>query len=199
MRAFVWIVLIAIARPVAADVLKMRQVDSTNLHIANDEGAIHWSEDLAITVDLGAKSRVGVVSKGTRGEHNMYVVNNGTYNTDDTVTWLTTWRGTWKIAKDTLTLDLAVVKDTCTAVRDERGTKTPKTCTAASKLAVITCTAATVGVEIGAKLKKTAAWRCAPDDASSVGESPASWLLGKDRCIEVRGGRMMPMSFGPCS
>lgn len=191
-------VLVAMVATADAEVLRMRQVDSTNLHIAGNRGAIHTRDDTTITVDLAAKGRVDVTSKGARGEHDMYVVNNATYNTDDKTTWLTTWRGTWKITKDTLALDLSLVKDTCVAVREEGSTKTPRTCAAASKRALISCTTERVDVEVGAKKQAVSAWRCAADGTSTLGESPRSWVLGKDRCIEVHGGRKTTMSFAPC-
>jgi hypothetical protein len=183
--------------PAAADLLKMKQVDSTNMHMADQRGAMHWSEDITVTVDLGAKGRVQVLSKGTRGEHNLDVINNTNYNTDETTTWTTAWKGAWKIEKGALVMQLGLVKDDCKAEKDDNGTKTPMTCKAA-KNAVMRCSAASVELEVGTKKQKTAAWRCAPDDARDLGESPSSWLLGKKRCIEVHAGRMMPMSFVPC-
>jgi hypothetical protein len=196
MRVLALLVVLGVSSA-GAEVLTMRQVDSTNVHMANQRGAINSREDITITVDLGAKGRLDVVSKGMRGEHNLDVINGTNYNTDEKTTWTTTWNGTWTITKGALALDLALVKDTCSAVREEQGTKTVKTCRAARKNALIRCTSTSVAIE-GAK-KKAAAWQCGSDDPRDVGESPQTWWLGKDRCIEVHAGRMMAMSFAPCS
>lgn len=198
MRALVVIALVGTTA--RADVLTMRQLDSTNLHLANNRGAIHTSDDVTISVDLGAKGRVDVVSKGTRGQHDMYVMNGASYSVDEKATWTTTWLGTWRVTKGVLALDLSLVKDACSAVRDEGGTKSNQSCRAATKRAVLECTTETIEVETGAKKPaKVAAWRCTPDDKSALGESPSSWVLGKDRCIEVRGGRKTPFSYGRCA
>ena len=75
---------VAIASPAAAEVLRMRQVDSTNLHMAGQRGARNWRQDITVTVNLGAKGRVDVASKGMRRDHAMDVFDGRSYNTDDT-------------------------------------------------------------------------------------------------------------------
>jgi hypothetical protein len=203
-RALVGVVIIANALPAGAEVLHMRQVDATNLHIANQQGAIHWTEDIAIDVGLRVKASVDVIAKGTRSEHNLYVTNGASYNTDDTVTWTTTWRGTWKRANGALSLELVLDKDSCSAVRDEGGAKTAKPCKAAGKKAVLACTADRVDVETGAKKRAVAVWRCSPADGSELGESPSSWVFAsegktdKQRCIEVHAGHMAQMTYAQC-
>jgi hypothetical protein len=188
---------LALAPPAAAEVLTMRVFDATNLHMADQRGARNWSQDITVTVDLGAKGRASVAVKGKRRDHSMDVFDGRSYNTDDVTTWTTSWKGTYKRTKDSLVLDLALGKDTCTAVRDEEGTQTTKTCKAARN-AVMRCTSTTVDLEIGTKKQSVAAWQCASDDTRDVGESPATWWLGKNRCIEVHAGRMSPLSFGAC-
>ncbi|MFN0246537.1 MAG: hypothetical protein ACKV2T_06490 [Kofleriaceae bacterium] len=199
MRALATIGVLAVASPVAAEVLEMRQFDSTNVHMANQAGATHSSEDISITVNLGGNGRVTVLSKGTRKEHVLDVINGTNYNTDETTTWVTGWKGGWKIVKGALVMELGTVKDTCTAEKTEQGTKSAMTCKAARDGMVMRCSATSVKIEVGAKkTKKVAAWKCASEDERDIGESPTTWWLGKGRCIEVRAGRMMPLSFGPC-
>jgi hypothetical protein len=194
------VLLIAVLGATAsADVLKMRQVDSTNLHMAGQRGARNWRQDITITVNLGAKGRADVSSKGMRRDHAMDVFDGRTYNTDDTTTWTTSWKGTWKITKGSLVLDLALVKDACSAELDEQGTKTQKACKGARKSAVMRCTTRTVELDVDVKKQTVPAWHCSSDDARDVGESPTTWWLGKDHCIEVHAGRMSAMSFEPCS
>lgn len=196
MRALLLIAVLG--APASAEVLTMRQVDATNMHMADQRGARNWREDMTVTVNLGAKGRVTVDSKGMRRDHAMDVFDGRTYNTDDTTTWTTSWKGTWKITKGALVMDLALVKDACTAELDEQGTKTKKACKAARKSAVMRCTTTSVEVDVDAKKRNVAAWQCATDDARDLGESPTTWWLGKDRCIEVHAGRMTSMSFGAC-
>lgn len=184
--------------PASAEVLKVRHVDSTNLHLAESRGAIHTSVDLTVTVDLGAKGRVDVSSTGMRGESNMYVVDDATYNTDDKTTWTTSWKGTWKKSKDSLVLALVLVKDACSATREEGGAKTARTCKGARKSAVLRCASSTVEIDVGAKKTMAPAWSCASDDPRDLGESPLTWVMGKARCIEMHGGRKTPLSFAPC-
>ncbi len=196
MRALALLV-VAIASPAAAEVMTMRLVDSTNLHMAGQRGARNWRQDITITVDLRAKGRVEVAAKGLRREHAMDVFDGRTYNTDDTTTWTTSWKGTWKKSKGSLVLDLTLVKDACTAEHDEEGTTTQKTCKAARKSAVMRCTATTL--ELGATKETVDAWRCATDDARDLGESPTAWWLGASTCIQVVDGRMSGLSFARCS
>lgn len=196
MRALVLAAVLAAAPNARAEVLTMRVFDSTNLHMANHAGAMHWSEDITITVNLGAKGRAQVLSKGARGDHHMDVIGNATHNTDTKTTWTTAWKGGWKIVKGVLVLELGLVKDSCEKVKEEQGSKTTETCKAARQSAVMRCSTETV--EVGDKKTKVSAWRCATDDARDLGESPTSWLLGKKRCIQVNAGRKMPMSYAPC-
>lgn len=187
-----------VASPAVAETLTMKQFDSTNLHMADNRGAMHWSADITITMTLGTNKRVTVLSKGTRGDHQMDVINNASYNTDTKTEWTTGWKGVWKIEKGVLVLQLGVLKNDCSKVKDDRGTKTNETCSVARESAVMRCSTETVELGDGKKKTKVAAWRCAPDDPRDLGESPTSWLFGKKRCIQVSGGRKMPMSYSPC-
>lgn len=61
--------------------LSMKHTEGTNLHIADHRGAIHWSADIRIMVDLQADKKLEAVSTGTRGEHNLYAGGSGpSYN-----------------------------------------------------------------------------------------------------------------------
>ena len=52
--------------------LVMQRVDATNVHLADDLGAMHWDEDTTVTVELGANGKVAASVAGTRKDHNLY-------------------------------------------------------------------------------------------------------------------------------
>jgi hypothetical protein len=190
------ILLAILATPAAAERLTMRQADATNLHIANQGGAINWREDTTITLDLLAKGRTELVSKGTRSESNLYVQGTTSWTTKTEKTWTTTWKGTWKIAKGMLSLELDLDKDACSATRDDSGAITQETCRAATKRAILSCT--TTAIEVQHVAKKVASWSCSPAAGSTLGESPSSFVFGKDRCLERSSGKMTANSYKPC-
>jgi len=102
--------------------LSMKRTEGTNLHIADHRGAIHWSADIRITVDLQADKKLAAVATGARGEHNLYAGGTGpSYNTGDDTTWTTRWGGTWTMAGDRLTLDLVLADHTCKHTKTTTG------------------------------------------------------------------------------
>jgi hypothetical protein len=182
--------------------LVMKRTEGTNLHIANQGGAIHWSADIRITVDLQADQKLAAVAHGTRGEHNLYAGGPGpSYNTDDATTWTTRWSGTWAIAGDELTLDLVLTDHTCKHTKTTTGGKPEVlSCEVASKQAQLTCTSEQLTLEDGSsKARQVAAWRCDAKDATELAESPSQWVLGKATCIETLGGHMTRDVFRACA
>lgn len=184
--------------------LAMKRTEGTNLHIAGGRGAIHWSADIRITVDLQADKQLVAVAQGTRGEHNLYADGPGlSYNTDDATTWTTRWSGTWAIAGDELTLDLVLSDHTCKHTKTTTGGK-PEIlpCEVASKQAQLVCASEQLKLEDVAqptKARQVAAWRCHAKDATELGESPPQWVLGKTTCIETLGGHMTHDVFRACA
>lgn len=183
-----------------ADTLRMRRVDATNLHMADHEGARSWHVDYAITLDLAAKTKAVVTSRGTRRDHDMFVFDNRTHNIDERFTWTTTWRGSWSIKANALALTLDLEKHECKGVKDDNGAKTPLPCRPASAKASLACTLDAVALEDRAanKSAKSAAWRCSPAAGTELGESTI-WVFAKAGCIEVNGGNMTSLSYARCS
>ena len=199
MRLALLVLVPSLAAAAPATKLSMKRVDSTNVHLADGEGAIHWDEDTTVVVDLRANGNVAASVSGTRKEHNLY----SSYSTDEVTTWKTTWTGTFRRSSDTLELSLVLDADTCSrvktthddahAVPDER-----LACRAAAKRTTVTCTTTSVELTTGSnKPIKTDAWTCSQASSDDLGESPA-WLLGKSRCIRVGAGHMATTSYAPC-
>lgn len=183
-----------------ADTLRMKRVDSTNLHMANQRGARHWTDDYSITLELGAKGKASVTSKGMRSNHDMDVINNRAYNTEDRAKWTTTWRGTWSIKADTLTLVLDLVKHDCKAEKDDNGNVSVEPCKIASAKATLECTSSTIDLENRTtnKSTKAAAWVCSPGPSTELAESAGTLIFAKSGCVEVNGGHMTSNSFARC-
>ncbi|MBS1118180.1 MAG: hypothetical protein H6Q90_408 [Deltaproteobacteria bacterium] len=184
--------------------LRMKHVDGTNLHIAGNRGAIHWSADITITVDLREDNKLEASSAGTRGEHNLYAEGSGaSYTTDDQTTWTTRWTGAWSQTGDKLTLDLSLVDHACKHTKTTSG-YAPETlpCKAAAKRTQLACTTEQVKLDdVGAPSKPqlVSAWQCHPKTSTDLAESPAGWLLGKTTCIETTGGNMGHRSLRRCA
>ena len=172
-----------------ADRLTMKRLDGTNLHIAGNRGAIHWSEDTTVVLDLAADHKLAAAVSGTRGESNLYT----SYSTDDVTTWATTWTGTWARQGDALVLDLALASERCARVKTSSDAA-PVTlaCRVPAKHKRVACTSAQVEL---ADHTHADAWTCAGDD---LGESPG-WLLGKAGCLASLGGHMGRFSVQPCT
>jgi hypothetical protein len=209
-RAIVCLVAAVVAAPGLAAAapkptrLAMKRTDGTNLHITNQEGAIHWSADIRITVDLLADKKLVAVAKGTRGEHNLYAGGSGpSYNTDDETAWTTRWNGTWAIAGDQLTLDLVLVDHTCKHTKTTTGAEPEIVpCEVASKQAQLVCTSEQIQIDDATppnKPRRVAAWRCSAKDSGDLAESPSQWVLGKTTCIETLGGHMSHDAFRACA
>lgn len=198
-RAPLVLLLVSTAAAAAPAKLTMRVTDATNLHIANEGGAIHWDEDTTVTVELGTDGKVAASVAGTRKEHNLYARAAGSYNTDDVTTWSTAWTGTFKRATDKLELVLALASETCSRVKTTDGASPEKlACRAAAKQTTVTCTSANVTVtDPAGKSQPVAAWMCSPGSGADLGESP-SWLLGKSSCLEVSGGHAGTQAIQPC-
>jgi hypothetical protein len=183
--------------------LTMKRVEGTNLHIANNQGAIHWQAAISISVDLLPAGKLAAVSTGTRGEHNLYVDGaGGSYTTEDQTGWTTTWTGTWSARGDRLQLALVLVDDRCKHDKTMTGAAAETlACKATSKQAELACTSETITLEdpAGSKAQRALAWRCTAKTADDLGESPSQWVLGKTVCIQTVGGRMTAEGFQPCT
>jgi hypothetical protein len=178
----------------APRVLKMRHVDGTTVHLAGDGGAIQWSAEVTVQVELAADGTVTATASGWRKEHNLYATPGGrSYNTDDTTQLTITWTGTWKTARGGLLLDLALGGETCTRTKTSDGAPPEAlACRAASPAIKLACP--TSSVTLGKT--KVEVWNCAIQ-VGDLGESP-SWLLGKTSCIQTSAGHMGRTTFSKC-
>jgi hypothetical protein len=199
MRALLFC-LIFVASSASAETLRMKRVESTNLHMANGAGAHKWSWDYAITLELGSKGKVRVISTGKRREHRMEVINNRSDNTEERAAWTTTWQGTWTKGK-TLELALELVKHDCKGEKEDNNTTTVAPCRTPTAQAAITCTSDQIDVENTARTKsaKAAAWICSlVGEDTELAESSGPWVFAKRGCVTVHGGKMTPSSFAGC-
>lgn len=183
----------------------MKRTEGTNLHVANQGGAIHWQADITITVDLRADKKLEAVSTGTRKEHNLYAGGGTSYNTDEETSWTTRWNGTWLVAGDKLQLDLVLVDHKCTSTKTTTDYK-PEVlpCKVASKQTRLACASEDITLQdvtttaTGKRPDKSAAWRCNAKTSTDLAESPSQWVLGKTTCLETIGGRMTGEGFRKC-
>lgn len=191
-RAFVVLAAVhglAVASPQSTK-LVMKHVDGTNLHIANQDGAIHWTADVAVAVELRADHKVEASATGWFKEHNLYTNGSTSYTTDEETKFTTRWTGTWSETAGVLRLELVLGNEICSHTKAGSGTKPEGlACKVASKRTTLTCTTEQVALEGAGTIKqKVAAWNCQPGGAGDLGESP-SWLLGKTTCITTSSGR----------
>lgn len=184
----------------SADTLRMQSEDAETVHIGNHEGAINTHNSAAITVELQANGRAAVKATGSNKEHNLWVSQSGSRSTDDSTVWTTTWKGTWVLAKDTLTLDLTLEKHDCTSQRDEDGRIEPHgTCLTASKAAKLTCTTQKISIQKDAKpAHDIDGWICTSAEKTELAESGRTWRFGKQQCVKQRGGHRSPLSWVDC-
>jgi hypothetical protein len=198
--------------------LTMKQTDATNVHMADEGGAINSQTAIAIDVELRADRTLAGSVAGVRSEHNLYP-GPSSRSTDDKTGWTTHWKGTWSRTSDELELVLELVDQTCnhaettTEYDAARGvwvhyTPEPKPCSTAGKHARLSCTTEQIELDedvdddasqASAKAKPVAAWLCAAQTPSDLGNSPAEWTLGKTTCIEVLGGHMTGRSYRACA
>jgi hypothetical protein len=181
--------------------LKMRHTDGTNLHMADQAGAIHWNADITVKVELRDDHKLVAAVTGTRGEHNLYARGSGPqYNTDEEMKLGIRWTGTWTRSADKLQLALVLADDTCTRIKtSDRFPTETLTCKPAAKRTQLACTTLAIELEDPSSCakRKVDAWSCAPASPGDLGESP-SWLLGKTTCIETTGAHMGRSSFHKC-
>jgi hypothetical protein len=198
MRAYLGVMIVLGAAPVAAAppvTLRGQVLDGRNLHIANQGGAIHWSADIRITVELAADHTLTAQLVGNRSEHNLYADHGGaSYNTDETTTWTADWRGTWRPQGAALALELTALAHTCQHARtSDRFAPETLPCRDPAPTAHLRCAPLKVTMvdPDTSRRVEAAAWSCgvAADDPA-LGESPPTWALGKTGCVAalVSGG-----------
>jgi hypothetical protein len=183
--------------------LTMKLSEASNLHLADNHGAIHRTTEVTIAVHAHVDKTLQVESTGTRGQHDLYATPPAAaYNVDETTTWTTQWTGRWAVAGDKLVLDLVLAADQCTHTRvSTREAARTLPCRAASKRTRLTCASEPVTLEDPAqpnRSKPVTGWRCTPDAAEALGESPPRWLLGKASCIHTIASRMGSDMFRAC-
>ena len=194
-----------LAAPVAAQPkptrFTMQATDSTNLHIAGGRGAMHWTDDIKVTVDLLPAGRVEAVVAGTKKEHDLDVRAGQSFNSDELTTFAIKWSGAWSEAPGKLTLDLTLANERCTHTRTMEGAP-PETmpCRRAAKAAQLVCTLQDFELFDFAKpavKQKVPAWSCSAKNFDDLGESPG-WILGVTTCIKTSGGHHTSLVFEKC-
>jgi len=172
----------------------MQWRESSDVHIADQAGAINHRRSIGITVKLLDGGKLTAIDAGEVVDNNLY----RDYSTTKTTTWSNRWRGTWTLAKGVLALELVLDKRTCAKTKkhsDARAEQLP--CDAVDRMVKMQCTTALVAVEDDAgKRTKTAAWRCSSD--SELADTPAGWTLGKRVCIRGNVVRDAADLFHPC-
>lgn len=192
--------------------LTMQSVSGENIHLAGKGGAINRHTDIRIEVELGAAGRLKATAVGTDSDHNLYE----TFSTTEESKWTNAWSGSWSLGGGALSLSLSLDSRTCTRTKAMTGAPTKTLpCPQVSKLVRFSCTteqvrleelvappgpAAGSGATAGAAVRKVTtheAWRCTADSSGALGETPASWLLGKATCLRIVGGHG-PLSYQRC-
>jgi hypothetical protein len=172
---------------VRADTLAMKRIESENIHLANNQGAVNRNGDIRVDVELIAPDKLKVSSAGKRSDHNLYT----SFSTDEVVEWKTAWTGTWTKRAGALELQLVLATDTCTHTKQSSGAPLETiTCEPATKNAVVACTPETVALDAaaGAKPASRSAWHCTAS-SGSLGETVEQWVLGAPGCLKSLGGR----------
>lgn len=178
--------------------LSMQWVNGENIHLAGQRGAINRRADKKIALELQAGGKLRGSDTGTTSDHNLY--EDGSSTTEES-TWTNTWSGTWAMrgpaAARELLLELVLDGRACTRTRREnRAAPQAIACGPVSKQVRLACTTEQIEIDesTGAKKKVTrhAAWRCAPDAAVDLAETPRGWVLGKATCLQTAGGRGGP-------
>lgn len=177
--------------------MEIEEAETT--HIGHEQGAINTHDKLSIAVDLQSKGKAAVKAEGFNKEHNLWVSPSGNRNTDDSTVWTTTWKGSWVVAKGTLTLSLTLVKHDCKAERNEDGRIDARgTCQTPSNTAKLTCTAQKLSVAKDNKARDIDAWSCVAADKTELAESTRGWTFGKKQCVRQIGGHRTPISWTDC-
>jgi hypothetical protein len=180
--------------------LEARYLDGTNVHIANQGGAINRHTDVAIVVELRADGTLVATSTGTHRHGNLYP-GPSSRSTEDTTKWRTAWSGRWSESAAALTLDLARATASCARGETTREfdaanrrwvvyQPTVRPCRTGAAKVRLTCTSLAVAVDDPAAT--IPAWRCSPATATELGETPSPWVLGTTACIESGVRRCRP-------
>ena len=190
---------VVLAGAARADKHTVKYVNSENIHLAGQRGAINRAYAITITLDLHANGKAKAIDTGSDRDHNLYA-DGGT--TEDKVVWTNKWSGTWKKSGDTLAVTLALDHRTCTKTKThDRGKPATEPCRTIVKQLALACTSVKVELETWngstRKLTPTPAWRCDAGDVE-LAKTPRSWLLGKTACIEMSDGRAAGMILRPC-
>jgi hypothetical protein len=189
------VAVLATTAAAAPQTLRMQWRESSNVHLADQEGAISHRRSIAITVKLFDRGKLSVTDDGEEVDHNLY----RDYSTTETTTWANRWVGKWSLANGALALELVLDKRTCTKAKDHGDGKRDKVpCDAVDRSVKLACKTVLVAVEDDAgKRSKVAAWQCTTD--GELAETPATWTLGKRVCVRVASGRFGPDVFKPCA
>ena len=178
----------------APQTLRMQWRETSDVHIAEQAGAINHRQSIGITVKLLDGGKATASDDGSIVENNLY----RDYYTTETTAWSNRWRGTWTLAKGTLVLELALDKRTCTKTKEHSDAKAEQlTCDAVDRAVKFQCTTTLVAVEDDAgKRTKVATWQCTTD--AELADTPATWTLGKRICVRGSAFRGAADSFRPC-
>ncbi|MEJ7597492.1 MAG: hypothetical protein WKG01_06240 [Kofleriaceae bacterium] len=178
----------------APQTLRMQWLESSNVHLADDAGAINHRRDGKVTVTLAAGGKLMATESGAVSDHNLYP----RYSTTTTTAWSNTWRGRWRIADGALALELELGKRTCTKSKGHSDAAAQTlACDAVDQILAFACKPETVAVEsAGGKRVKVAVWRCVT--AGELADAPTTWTLGKTTCVRTLGGPG-PDQLQPCT
>lgn len=178
----------------APQTLRLQWRESSDVHLANQAGAINHRRSIDITVKLLDGGKLTASDDGSVSENNLY----RDYSTTETTTWSNRWRGTWKLDSGTLALALVLDKRTCSKAKEHSDARAEQlACDAVDRAVKMQCTTALVAVEDGAgKRTKTAVWRCSSDN--ELADTPAGWTLGKRVCVRTSAFRGDGDVFKPC-
>jgi hypothetical protein len=183
------LVLVVLVSPAVADpkstVLTMQYIVAENVHLADGRGASNRHDESKVRVELEAGYRATVTDIGFMKQHDLYPG----HATDTERRWTHAWTGRWTMTGGGIQLDLALATTACSQTRASTGAaRTSEPCPALTKQVQLACTNETFTLEDAARTRQLA-WCCMPVGTAELGATRTPWILPKNRCIQVTGGK----------
>jgi hypothetical protein len=178
-----------------ATVHAMEWLEGETIHLADEQGAINRHGESKISIDLTDSKNVTVTERGSRSEHNLYA----NFSTEESMTWSNAWKGTWSTRGAELRLELSLTARTCKRSKTGGGEASAR-CAELSPKVTVTCTPMTVTLEAPTRGPKQqrAALRCSAGEGTTLGDTPAAWILGRSSCLSSSDGGGGGTIFRPC-
>lgn len=173
--------------PPAPTQLSAQFVDESNIHLAENHGAINRRAQVTTTLSLRPDHTLVAEETGTRRESNLYE----NFTTQEQADWKNSWTGTWVSAGDKLMLELTLKTRHCERWKtyDSRSPKENLPCAKLSTSARLECRSEPVPIHnLDHKTPGPTtqlAWLCVLATEAAMGETRLPWVFGKSTCIRA--------------